>query len=151
MGQSVSHQIIDNGHTTSGKKIILVILCAGFIYNNSECVHNLWTGNDQLDIMVNNQLSKCNQYILDLMLENPKYNVLSFERDLNKFYLTLGKIDDDVFGMKDSLYIRQLIEKHNSDSNSLILLKEVDAFDSIFYDDCGDLKLGFVIESFTYI
>ena len=157
MGQLQSNlSQIDNDLTKTEdiifeKKIILLILIPIYIIGNDELEKNLSTGNDDLDLIVNQKLNKCCQYITDIIQKNIKFNVIVSEIQNDKFYLTIEKTPGEIFSSPDCVTIRNFFDQYNHNSNSLTIITQSEASDSLFFDDLDDIKLGFVVESIDYM
>ena len=157
MGQPQSNlSQIDNDLTKTEdiifeKKIILLVLIPIYIITNDELEKNLSTGNDDLDLIVNQRLNKCCQYISDLIQKNIKFNIIVAEIQNDKFYLTIEKTLGEIFSCDDCLAIRKFFDEYNHNSQSLTIITESEASNSLFFDDLGDIKLGFEVESIDYM
>ena len=53
--------------------------------------------------------------------------------------------------LKDCMTIRQIIDEYNSNQYKATIITEIEAQSSPFFDDCGDIKLGFIINSIDYL
>ena len=133
------------------KYIILLILLPIYVIGNEDIEKNLSTGNDDLDQIVNHRLIQCCQCIKELIQKNMNFNVIVCEIQNNKFYLTIEKLQKNVFSTEDCITIRKLFDEYNTSQQTITIIKESEAFNSLFFDELGDIKLGFQIESIDYI
>lgn len=133
------------------EKIILLIINPIYIINNDDFEKNLSTGDDILDELVDQRIKKLDKYLSNELSNAFKYETGTIEVNNHKIYLTLEKLNKLAFTINDCYQIREFFDNYNKSSKKLTILKENEAIQSPFYDDLGDIKLGFMIESIEYI
>jgi hypothetical protein len=122
-----------------------------YVIDKDEVEYNLSTGNDQLDEKVNEKIRKCELYLKNLLTKQCQYNTLfSITKD-NKIYLTVEKTSKEIFDSNDCDFIRKLFDHYNQIEKKLVIINENEAQISPFFEDRGDLQLGFAIDLIDYI
>jgi len=109
---------------------------------------SLPTGNSDLDALVGQRIKACEPALVELFRAHFLYNILAvfFNTEEGRIYVTLEKADQSPFGQSDSQRLRAHFDRMGSMWDQLpTLLTETEARPSLFYDDLGDLKLGFRI------
>jgi len=157
MGQSQSNianldkDLKNNEEIMFEKKVVLLIVRPIYIINEDEFEQNLATGNDALDLSIDEKIKKCENYLQNLVLNNLKYNTLAIVIKDQKIYLTIEKINKSTFEITDCESIRNFFDNYNHNSKKLTIMNEVEADTSPFFEQLGDIKLGFIVEQLDYM
>ena len=154
MGQSQSHTEKDLKNTNDmifNQKVIFLTIAPFYIINTEDFEYNLSTGNDKLDDIVTVKVTKCLPYFKELFKNNFEYETLVSFTNNNKIYLTVEKTNNETFSSNDCEFIRNFFDKYNKDEKKLTVICEDEATLSPFFEDLGDIKLGFNIEQIDYI
>ena len=133
------------------KNIILLTLIPVYIIDNDEFESNLSTGNEKLDNLVDQRINKVGKYIGDLLANKLKYDIRVTETHNQKIYLTFEKCQKSPFEIEDCKQIRQFFDDYNFDETKLTIINENEANQSPFYEDVGEIKLGFKVDPIEYM
>lgn len=160
MGQQQSNLLSDTDDLNDvndlvmDKKAILITLKPTYIINdltpNGEIIDNLDTGNELLNQKIEQKLSNTTLTIKKLLLEL-KFNVLACIQQNTLFHITIEKMDQSIFNIDDCKFIRQSINDYNIYNKAMIIITEEEAYNSLFYEDLGPIKLGFIIGQIAFI
>lgn len=152
---SNSEHDLKNTDDLEWKKIIVMLTATPvFIINKNETEPSLSTGDDQLDELVRGRLNGYDlvpQKLSSLLNQQMGLNILTFISNNEKFYFTIEKNTKNEFTHDDCLQIRKLFDNYNANYADIVLLNKNEAQNSIFYDDLGDLVLGFIVDVIDYI
>ncbi len=154
MGQSQSQTDNDLKNTTEiifEQKVILLTIVPFYVINKEEFEYNLSTGNDQLDESVNEKIKKCEPYLEKLLSNNCQYNTLAAVTKDNRIYLTVEKTNKEIFDSDDCDFIRKFFDRYNQNDQKLVIINKNEAETSPFFEDLGDLQLGFAVDQIDYI
>ena len=134
-----------------GKTIIMLPINPIYILNNDEYETNLDTGDDELNNLVNDRISKLGKYLGNLLNKHFKYEICATEINEQKIYITMEKHDKSSFEIGDCKNICEFFDSYNNGKDKLTIIKEREACSSLFFDDIGDIKLGFIIDPIEYL
>ena len=124
------------------------------IHQGGEPEPQVSTANDQLDQLVKDRFRQCGKYLQRLLQQQLGYVTLAMvDQEDYRLYLTIEKSNQQLFSHQDTMMIRQFFDKYNRDPDiqRLVILTAQEADDSPFFDDLGDLHLGFRVEQIDYI
>jgi hypothetical protein len=156
MGQSQSQSLPDLVTTEDvqfDKKVVVINLTPFFIIKKDEFESNLDTGNDELNEQVINQLCQRGDHTTQIIgiLSKVQCKLINYTLVNGSIYLTVEKLTGKRFKNDDCVLIREAFSEYNRGDNHAVILKEEDAMDSLFYDELGDLGLGFNVCQIDYI
>jgi hypothetical protein len=160
MGQQQSNlssevdDLNDSNDLAMDKKAILITLKPVYIINdtstNGEIIDNLDTGNELLNQKIEQKLCNVTTTIKQLLSEL-KFNVLACIQQNTIFHITIEKIDQSIFDLNDCKFIRQSINEYNQYNKAITIITEEEACISLFYEDLGPIKLGFMVGHIEFI
>ena len=153
MGQRQSHPIdLSNRETcTLNQKVITVVFRPIYLlttlHDQEQCLR---TGSKELDQLV---IYRIQQYIPTLtrlisqVLNFQSITTMQDDSDADQnIYVTLEKQDQSIILPSECDQIRQFFHEYNQLTHTPILMTEHEASSSAFFDDMGDIRLGFKIE-----
>jgi hypothetical protein len=150
----LSGDLLSGGETLQfDHKIVLLTLRPVYVING-EIEKYLPTGVDSLDLLVNQRIQKMENHVTALFGPpiNQNLNVLINAFDDGQFYITVEKSNKTDFTIDDCQKIRKLLHDYNLSQSTKIILTAKEAMQSLFYDDLGDIRLGFLqLEPIEYI
>src|SRR6185437_10918935 len=136
------------------KTVIILTAIPVYVINKDEIEKNLLTGNELLDKTITDRLNSYDvvpQQLTTLFKNNMDLKILTFINDNGNFYFTIEKNNKNPFTDVDCKQIREIFDFYNLNCADIPLLKENEAHDSIFFEDLGDLMLGFLVNTIDYM
>lgn len=133
------------------EKMVAMISITPFYIFNGDQETNLSTGNNNLDVIVKNRISQSMPYLLDIFNKLDYCVIDSFNKD-NIFYIAVENQNKTIFDIDNCKQIRHFFDDYNQSSDSqIIAINEKEAETSPFFEDNGDIYLGFSVGSIEYI
>jgi hypothetical protein len=133
------------------KNIAVLTLKPIYIISQNELISDLSTGNTELDKIISKRIEQLDNYLSELLKNNLELNLITSIYNRNTIYLTIENSNGNLFDFESCKSIRSFFDLFNSQPDKLTIIDEDEAKLSLFYEDLGDVKLGFIVESIDYV